>query len=113
MAELRILAAAEEEYGAAARWYADRSPTAADGFTKAVEAVFQRIIDRPEWGALCDTMHRQMIVSGYPYSIVYRRIGGDQLLIVAVAHASRKPGYWMHREKEEADRRAAELEKSA
>jgi toxin ParE1/3/4 len=94
MAELRILAAA-------------------DGFTKAVEAVFQRIIDRPEWGALCDTMHRQMIVSGYPYSIVYRRIGGDQLLIVAVAHASRKPGYWMHREKEEADRRAAELEKSA
>ena len=98
MAELKILAAAEEEYCAAARWYADRSLTAADGFTKAVAAVFQRIIDRPEWGASCDAMHRQVIVSGYPYLIIYRTMGDGQLLIVAVAHASRKPGYWMHRE---------------
>lgn len=99
MAELRILAAAEDEYCAAACWDADRSLAAADGFTKAVAAGFQRIIARPEWGASCDAMHRQVIVSGYPYSIVYRPMGDDQLLIVAVAHASRKPGYWMHRAK--------------
>jgi hypothetical protein len=66
MVELRILAAAEDEYCAAARWYADRSLTAADGFTKAVAAMSQRIIDRPEWLTSCDAMHRQVMVSGSP-----------------------------------------------
>jgi plasmid stabilization system protein ParE len=72
MTELRILAAAEAEYLSAAQWYAERSASAADGFTTAVAAAFRRILEQPEWGAACDAVHRQVIVRGYPFVIVYR-----------------------------------------
>jgi hypothetical protein len=36
MTELRILSAAEAEYLSATLWYAERSASAADGFTTAV-----------------------------------------------------------------------------
>jgi len=39
MADLVVSDAAENEYEAASRWYADRNPAAADGFTLAVAAV--------------------------------------------------------------------------
>ena len=67
MAKLIVAEAAEAEYAAAAEWYAERSHAAADGFTEAVAAAFRRILDRPEWGAACDALHRQVIVRGYPY----------------------------------------------
>lgn len=33
---------------------------------------------------------------GFPFSLVYA-VRGDVLLLVAVAHQSRKPGYWKRR----------------
>lgn len=38
MADLVVSEAAENEYEVASRWYADRNPAAADGFTLAVAA---------------------------------------------------------------------------
>jgi hypothetical protein len=35
-------------------------------------------------------------VRGFPYLVVYR-VGAHDLLIVAVAHAKRRPGYWARR----------------
>jgi hypothetical protein len=35
-------------------------------------------------------------VSRFPYQIVYRR-RPDEIVIVAVAHVKRKPGYWKDR----------------
>jgi plasmid stabilization system protein ParE len=101
MTELRILAAAEAEYLSAARWYAERSSAAADGFTTAVAAAFRRILEQPEWGAACDAVHRQVIVRGYPFVVVYRNEQMNQptarMLVVAVAHGSRRPDYWVER----------------
>jgi hypothetical protein len=34
----------------------------------------------------------------FPFSIVYS-IQGDTLFVIAVAHASRRPGYWKRRTK--------------
>jgi toxin ParE1/3/4 len=97
MAKLVIGEAAEAEYAAAAQWYAERSPAAADGFTEAVAAAFRRILDRPAWGAACDDDHRLVIVRGYPYQIIYRNAVEGSILIVAVAHCSRRPAYWVQR----------------
>ncbi len=97
MAKLIIGEAAEAEYVAAADWYAERSHAAADGFTEAVAAAFRRILDRPEWGAACDDAHRQVIVRGYPYQIVYRIMDAGAILVVAIAHCSRRPDYWVAR----------------
>jgi len=35
-------------------------------------------------------------VPGFPFSIVYRETQ-DQILILAVAHHYRRPGYWLQR----------------
>ena len=97
MAELIIGEAAEAEYRAAAEWYSERSLAAADGFTQAVAAAFRRILDRPQWGAACDDVHRLVIVRGYPYQIIYRMVADSSILVVAVAHCSRRPDYWTQR----------------
>ena len=39
---------------------------------------------------------RQLRVQGFPYYIVYR-IREQDLYVVAVAHTSRRPGYWKNR----------------
>ena len=97
MAKLVVGEAAEAEYAAAADWYAKRSLAAADGFTEAIAAAFRRILDRPEWGAACDDAHRLVIVRGYPYQIIYRMTVEGSILVVAVAHCSRRPDYWVQR----------------
>lgn len=97
MAELVVGEAAEAEYAAAADWYAIRSLAAADGFTEAVAAAFRGILARPEWGAACDDDHRLVIVRGYPYQIIYRMAADNLVLVVAVAHCSRRPDYWAGR----------------
>jgi plasmid stabilization system protein ParE len=97
MANLIVAEAAEAEYAAAADWYAARSLAAADGFTEAVAAAFRRILERPEWGAACDDAHRLVIVRGYPYQIIYRLAADNLILVIAVAHCSRRPDYWVQR----------------
>lgn len=97
MANLIVAEAAEAEYAAAADWYAERSLAAADGFTEAVAAAFRRILDRPEWGAAPDGAHRLVIVRGYPYQIIYRMAADSSILVVAIAHCSRRPDYWAGR----------------
>jgi len=37
-----------------------------------------------------------MLVSGFPYQIVYRPTGED-IRILAFAHLKRRPGFWRHR----------------
>ena len=86
MAKLVVGEAAEAEYAAAA-----------DGFTEAVAAAIRRILARPEWGAACDDAHRLVIVRGYPYQIIYRNAFEGSILVVAVAHCSRRPDYWVER----------------
>lgn len=52
----------------------------------------------PEIGVAVDGPHapRQYFVDGLPYKLIYReRV--DDLYIVAVAHANRRPGYWQQR----------------
>ena len=43
-----------------------------------------------------DRIHRSYKLHRFPYVPVYR-IAGPDLIIVAVAHTARKPGYWRRR----------------
>ncbi|MDZ7615679.1 MAG: type II toxin-antitoxin system RelE/ParE family toxin, partial [Patescibacteria group bacterium] len=77
--------------------YAERSERAATGF----EAAFARAIDAieatPDRYPLCDDRHRFCLLRRYPFQVIYRRASENRWLIVAVAHASRRPGYWLNR----------------
>jgi toxin ParE1/3/4 len=69
-------------------------------FLSAVEQTVERISTHPEAGAPLAGDFRNRIVPGFPYNIIYR-VWEDYIYLVALAHHSRRPGYW----RERADRR--------
>jgi plasmid stabilization system protein ParE len=69
-------------------------------FLLSVEQTVERISTHPEAGAPLAGEFRKRIVSGFPYNVIYR-VWQDYIYLVAVAHHSRRPGYW----RERADRR--------
>lgn len=85
-----------EEYQAAANWYAKRRTTLALRFVDAVEDAIWKAAEAPErWKIIEEDVHR-CLTRVFPYGILYT-IERDFVLIVAVMHLSREPGYWRHR----------------
>jgi toxin ParE1/3/4 len=93
----RFHPAAEEEYGEAIEHYADADVDVAATFQTRVEAVVQRITERPKSFVKDeDTGSQECVVKKFPYSVHYLEMD-DHIWIVAVAHHKRKPGYWHYR----------------
>ena len=65
-------------------------------FLTAMEATAERISTNPEAGSPLAGGFRKRIISGFPYSIIYR-VWEDYIYFVAVAHHSRRPDYWRDR----------------
>lgn len=97
MAEVRIGEEAEAEYSEALAWYQARSARAANGFESAFADALERIGQSPEQFPACDEEgYRFAMLNRYPYSLIYRSVG-VVVQVVAVAHARRRPGYWLGR----------------
>jgi plasmid stabilization system protein ParE len=94
---LRIHTEAAEEAEAAKDWYFARSPDAAIGFLRELERALDYVVARPH--ACPKYLHRtrSYLLHRYPFILVYR-LKGDTLYVVAIAHASRDPGYWRKRQ---------------
>ena len=85
-----------EEYREAAIWYANREPAVAQQFVASIEDAIYRVVDSPtRWRVIDEDVHR-CITHLFPYAILYT-IEYDFILIVAVMHFSREPGYWRKR----------------
>src|SRR5260370_36417503 len=85
------------EYDAAWRWYAQRSSWAAQRFQDEVEHSLQKIAATPDRWPMFHNRFRGLRVRRFPYVLYYHILDADHLLIMAVAHASRRPGYWLRR----------------
>ena len=93
---LRYLDEAIAEAEAAARWYAERSPAAAVRFTEEIDAAEAAIMATPDAWPVFLYGTRRYLLRRFPFSVVYRP-GPAAVLILAVAHGSRRPGYWQAR----------------
>ena len=93
---LEYLDEALDEAEHAARWYADRSPTAAAGFADELDVATAAIERAPETWPPYDHGTRRFLLRRFPYFLVYR-VEPERVVIVAVAHAHRRPGYWKDR----------------
>jgi plasmid stabilization system protein ParE len=92
--ELHPLALEESE--AAAAWYAARDPRVAARFVADLEANFERVLEAPRRWPLHLHGMRRVPLTRFPYVIWYRD-ESSRVLVVAVAHGRRKPGYWKER----------------
>jgi plasmid stabilization system protein ParE len=82
---------------ASRNWYGRRSPAAAQRFVQAVDAAAQQIAAQPQAGPLFQNRYRWRRAGRFPYLLYYDIVAPDQVMILAVAHARRRPGYWRRR----------------
>jgi len=93
---IRFFREASEEIEEAAKWYGRRSPAAEAAFLGEVDHALAAIIDAPRrWTSFVDGTHRY-VLRKFPYSVIYF-VDEVVIVIVAVAHDKRRPGYWRDR----------------
>jgi plasmid stabilization system protein ParE len=96
MADVRFHPTADDELLEATTWYVERSSTAAVGFVREIEHALERIAEAPERYPLTLHGRRRFVLLNYPYDVVYR-VRPRVVEVVAIAHHSRRPGYWRNR----------------
>lgn len=87
---------AEAELEEAALIYEARMAGLGKSFAANVERTIALVREYPEAGAIDGPGRRRMVVARFPYSVVYRQ-AADMIVVVAVAHQRRRPGYWRRR----------------
>ncbi len=84
------------EYREAALFYEARQSGLGASFTREIEAAIDRILEAPELFRFVEQDVRRCLAHTFPYGVLYT-LERDFILIVAVAHGSRRPGYWQER----------------
>jgi plasmid stabilization system protein ParE len=90
------------EYEEAARYYAGCQEGLDLRFMASVEAAVQQIAAAPERWRILEHDVRRCLTKVFPYAVLYT-IEPDQVVIVAVMHCHRQPGYWRTRFPKEAE----------
>ena len=94
---IRLLESAQTELDEAMTGYAKQAPGLGDAFLIETIKTLQLIEQFPQaWHAL--TPHiRRCRLRRFPYTAIYTQDGSD-ILVLAIAHQHRKPGYWRDRQ---------------
>lgn len=96
MIKPRFLPAAEAELLKEVVYYSKARDGLGVEFEREVEIAVKNAITNPGGGAPSAKGTRSRFVKGFPFSVIYRT-SGSELLVVALAHHRREPGYWAHR----------------
>lgn len=84
------------EYREAATYYESRRSGLGAAFSVEVEATIQRILEAPDRWRCIEQDVRTCRTRTFPYTILYT-VESNSVLIIAVMHLRRKPGYWRDR----------------
>ncbi|MCG8419016.1 MAG: type II toxin-antitoxin system RelE/ParE family toxin [Proteobacteria bacterium] len=96
--ETRFHPAADEELWQATDWYDKREPGLGIEFEQDVYDALEFIAASPmawrQWPNLPEV--RVFVMSRFPFLIPYF-VDERQLIVLAIAHGKRRPGYWQYR----------------
>lgn len=88
------------EYAEATNYYIhEASPRVAEGFVTAVESAVAALVAAPtRWRVVEDPEMRRYVFTRFPFVIYYRwEPQHERVIIYAIMHCSREPGYWHRR----------------
>ena len=88
--------AASEELQEAHFWYKERSPLSAAAFASEIEVAILRIARAPLRYPTSDGTRRFQL-RRFPYTVVFE-ISKVGIVVLAIAHHKRHPGYWRERQ---------------
>lgn len=87
---------AEQEMLEAAKYYETHATNLGIDFLSEVERSVNSIAEFPVTWPVIENELRRRLVRRFPFGILYR-IDPTEIVVVAVAHLRRKPGYWKER----------------
>lgn len=93
---VRLHPEARAELREARRWYYERSPLSATAFAHIVDNAVSRIVEAPTQHPLAEHRTRKLVLQRFPFNIFYLP-DASEIVIVAVSHQKRRPGYWSSR----------------
>jgi plasmid stabilization system protein ParE len=85
-----------EEVEAAQAWYEERSLLAAAGFLHELSVAIRRIREAPQRHARARHGTRRVLLERFPFDVYYRA-SDNEVIVIAIAHQKRRPGYWRGR----------------
>lgn len=87
---------AEDEFIEAIDFYEDREAGLGFAFSLEIHTAIQNIVAHPgAWPVMEDDV-RRCLMSRFPYAVLYV-IEHAEILILAIMHQKRRPGYWKER----------------
>ncbi len=92
----RFLAEAKDDLFVSAEFYENRQPGLGRRFQLEFDEALARILSDAESYPKIKAEIRSAKLKRFPFQIIFR-VRDDTVEICAIAHHSRRPGYWMHR----------------
>jgi len=89
----QFLPLAEEEMIEASEFYEARSEGLGVEFLDDVQRIIDLVREYPRIGQSVGGGFRRGVLRRFPFSIIYSE-ERNEIVIIAVAHAKRRPGYW-------------------
>ncbi len=97
---LQLLAEAESEIESARCFLEEQSPGLGNRFLSELEGALTKIVERPltfgKLESLRDSPYRRALLKHFRYTVIFETLP-DEIVVVAVAHTSRKQNYWLGR----------------
>jgi plasmid stabilization system protein ParE len=88
---------AQADANAAVDWYiGEGALIAADDFADELDQALSLLKRFPELGETGARNTRTLPLHSFPYSLIYQ-VQVDVIRVIAIAHHSRRPGYWVER----------------
>lgn len=84
------------EVSEAIDWYRQRSMQSAAKFNERLDKAIAGIEADPARYAKIHLDFRYILVFGFPYTVIFQ-IRSDYIMVLAIAHTSRRDKYWMDR----------------
>lgn len=96
MTNVVFLAPAEEEMQRAAAYYERQRRGLGHEFLVEVQRTVERIVENPRLGQIVRGNIRRRLMPKFPFGVLYS-IDPNEIVIIAVMHLRRRPGYWVDR----------------
>jgi plasmid stabilization system protein ParE len=93
---IRLRAEAEDDIYEAAAWYESQRLRLGHDFLDAIEASFARISENPLQFPVLYRGTRRALLSRFPFGVFFR-VESEDVVVLAVMHASRNPVRWRER----------------
>lgn len=89
--------AAESEFYDIVDYYKQFDKSLSYDFIHEVETAVQYLLKFPKAGHPYLHQAKRILLNRFPYAIVYKNYRGERIVVYAIMHVKREPGYWEKR----------------